>query len=74
MILDPMCEVGKDMGQCVLMYKNEKEKKSTDTDLWGYLKARDLKGLYPEDKIAILLSKRTQQGWYVEDDDFPEEI
>ena len=42
-----------------------------DRDVWGYLKKRDMKGLYPHDKIQVVVDRRTQQNWFLDDEDFP---
>ena len=63
-------KVGKDPQRCVVEYEHMKSNRTTDRDLWGYLKKRDMKGLYPEDKIEVLVEKRTSQTWFVDDEDF----
>ena len=49
-------------------------KQGTDKELWGYLKKREMATIYPEDKIGAIIKKRTEQGWHVDDDDFPDDM
>ena len=32
-----------------------------------------MEGLYPKDKVVVLVNKRTKQGWFVDDEDFPDD-
>ena len=63
-----------DMKKVETEYEKYAMKQRTDKDLWGYLKKREMAAVYPEDKIGAIIKKRTDQGWYVDDDDFPDDI
>ena len=63
-----------DMKKVETEYEKYAVKQRTDKDLWGYLKKREMTTVYPEDKIGAIIKRRTEQGWFVDDDDFPDDI
>ena len=44
-----------DVKRCIVEYERVKENKQTSQDLWGYLKPRDMLGLYPEDSVVAVI-------------------